>query len=160
MPSKQILETIQAKITRKEFDSTDMNSLKNMINGKNAVDKLGNNDSGSDSEEPQKGPVKQKKKKQKKSDFVTTEDISVIINEAVINAMEERKTKWCSHCKYEKCFDKNGKKKADWHKFIADKAGFENHFVGECTGKWCGKCKDYEHAYSECKSKSLNQHRS
>ena len=170
MPTKQILETINAKITRKEFDSADIQSLKNMISGKNAVDKLGSNESDSDSEEPQRDMAKQKKRKQKKAEFVTAEDISALVNEVVINAIEARKVKWCSHCKYENIFDKEGKKKNEWHRFVAEKSDYENHYVGECkkkfdngnfkkTGKWCGKCKTYEHAYSECKDKNLNPNR-
>ena len=183
MPSKQILilETISSKITRKEFNSEDMSSLKSMINGRSMVDKLGNNDSDSDTEERGE-PVKQKKKK-RKQDFVTSEDIGVIVKEAVMNAMENMQqeisaiagdTKWCSHCKYQGCFDKNGKKKQEWHKFIANRTDFEGHYVGECTkkkengnfkrtGKWCGKCKAYEHSYAECTEKNsqhLNKNRS
>lgn len=171
LPTKQILETIQAKIVRKEFDSADMQSLKNMISGRSTIDKLGNQESESEGEEPPKEKTRPRKKKDKKSDkdFVRTEDIAAIVAEA-INATLEKKTKWCSHCKYENCFDDQGKLKAEMQKYIAPKDVFENHYVGECkkkfennnykrTEKWCGKCKSYEHAYAECNSRNLNKKR-
>lgn len=93
-----------------------------MISGRSTIDKLGNQESESEGEEPPKEKTRPRKKKDKKSDkdFVRTEDIAAIVAEA-INATLEKKTKWCSHCKYENCFDDQGKLKAEMQKYIAPK---------------------------------------